>query len=125
LLLLIACLNVANLLLVRGLARGREMAVRAALGAERRDLMRQLLGENAVIALGAGVLGSLIAVAAVQLFVTFAPSSIPRLNEIHVRPSMLGSALGISVISLLLFGLVPALDASRANLQDVLRRTPG
>lgn len=121
LLLLISCLNVANLLLVRGLVRVREMAVRSALGAGRGDLMRQLLTENALLALAGGVLGALLASATVRSFVAFAPATIPRLNEIRVSTTTVGGALAISVITLLFFALVPALTTSRTDLHDALR----
>jgi predicted permease len=121
LLLLIACLNVANLLLVRGLTRTREMAVRSALGAERGDLIRQLLTENALLALVGGVLGVLVAAAAVETFLSFAPETFPRLGEVHVSGRTLGGAFAISVIALLAFALAPALMASRATVHDALR----
>ena len=121
LLLLIACLNVANLLLVRGLTRVREMAVRSALGAERGDLTRQLLTENALLALAGGVLGALVASVAVETFLSFAPETLPRLDEVEVSARTLAGAFAISALALLLFALAPALMASRANIHDALR----
>jgi len=121
LLLLIACLNVANLLLVRGLARVRDMAVRSALGASRGDMIRQLLTENAALAVAGGLLGVVLASVAVRGFVAFAPETIPRLAEIHVSRATIGGAIAISAIALLFFALAPALVASRTDLQDSLR----
>ncbi len=121
LLLLIACVNVANLLLVRGLTRVREMAVRSALGAERKDLMRQLLTEHALLAVAGGVLGAAVGSVALRTFLAFAPETLPRLNEIRVSVATLGGAIGAATIALLLFAVAPALIASRTDLQVALR----
>ena len=121
LLLLITCINVANLLLVRGLARMREIAVRSALGAGRRRIMGQLLIENVLLAIGGGALGVAVAAAAVRSFVAFAPAGVPRLHEIHLNATALAGAVGISGIAMLLFSLAPAVMTSRVALQQVLR----
>ena len=121
LLLLITCINVANLLLVRGLARVREIAVRSALGAGRGQVVRQLLGENALLAALGGVLGVAVAAAAVRLFVAFAPPGVPRLDEIHVNAAALAGAVGITGLAMLLFALAPAVITSRVDLERVLR----
>ena len=121
LLLLITCVNVANLLLVRGLARMREIAVRSALGAGRGRVIVQLLGENAFLAIAGGALGVTVAAAAVRAFVAFAPAGLPRLDEIQVDATALAGALGIITLAMLLFGLAPAIMTSRVELQQVLR----
>jgi predicted permease len=109
LLLLITCINVANLLFVRGLARVREIAVRSALGASRRRIVRQLLAENALLAAAGGVLGVAVAAGAVGAFVHFAPSGVPRLDEIGVNATALIGAVAITGVALLVSGLAPAL----------------
>lgn len=121
LLLLITCLNVANLLVVRGLARTRELAVRAALGGSRGALVSQLLLENALLAVGGGVLGFGITIAVVRMFVVFAPPTLPRIGEIHVDAMTALGAFAITVAAMLVFALVPALAASRVDAQEALR----
>src|SRR5262249_38959947 len=109
LLLLVTCINVANLLLVRGLARVREIAVRSALGAGRGRIVAQLLTESALLAAQGGVLGASLAAVAVRAFVAFAPSGTPRLDEIHLNVGVIGGAIGITAFVTLLFALAPAL----------------
>jgi putative ABC transport system permease protein len=121
LLLLITCINVANLLLVRGLSRARELAVRAALGAQRSRIVLHLLGENAVLALGGGLLGVLVARVAVQAFSAFAPAGLPRVGSIGIDGTALVAALVITLGALLLFGLLPAIATSRVDLLATLR----
>ena len=121
LLLLITCIDVANLLLVRGLARVREIAVRSALGAARSQIVGQLLAENALLALAGGALGVVVAAVAVRSFLAFAPASVPLLDTVHLSASALAGALGITALAMLLFGLAPALVTSRTDLQEVLR----
>lgn len=121
LLLLITCINVANLLLVRGLARVREIAVRSALGAGRRHVIRQLLIENALLAVVGGALGVAVAAWAVRIFVAFAPAGVPRLDEIQLNAIALAGAIGITVLAMLIFAVAPAIITSRVDLARVLR----
>lgn len=121
LLLLTTCLNVANLLLVRGVGRAREIAIRSAIGADRARIAMQLLGENVVLALAGGVAGGIIGAAAVRIFVAVAPSDLPRLGEIGLDVGALGGAIGITALAMLLFGVAPAITTSRSDAADVLR----
>ncbi len=120
--LLIACANVANLLLARASARGREIVVRAAVGAGRARLVRQLLTESVVLAVVAGIAGALIARVGVAALVALAPPDLPRLDEVTVDASALAFALGISLAASLVFGLAPAWHVSRVDLADGLRQ---
>lgn len=119
--LLIACLNLANLLLARAARRRSELSVRAALGAGRGRIARQLLTESALLAIGGGGLGVLLSVFVSRLLVALAPEVTPRLAEVAVDGRVLAFAVAASVGSLLVFGLAPALRASRTDLQADLR----
>jgi predicted permease len=121
LLLLIACVNAANLLLARSSARVREIAVRSALGAARSRIVRQLLTESIVIALAGAILGGVLAVGGVQTLVALLPAGFPRASGIHLDAGVFAFTLLIAVLTGLLFGLAPALTASRADLQQNLR----
>jgi putative ABC transport system permease protein len=121
LVLLIACSNVASLLLARGNERQREISIRAALGAERSRIVRQLLVEALLLALVAGVIGVAIAQGTGRLLVAYAPDALPRLNELSIDARVLGFALLSSLVTGVLFGMIPAVSASRPNLTDTLK----
>ncbi len=121
LVLLIACANVASLLLARAISRERELAMRVALGAGRIRLIRQALTESAVLGVLGGTLGVLIAGLGVRPFVAFWPGSLPRAEEIQLDWRVLAFAVGISLFSGLLFGIAPALRAPTNNVEQILR----
>jgi putative ABC transport system permease protein len=119
--LLIACSNVANLLLARGAARQKEISIRVALGAGRFRIIRQLLAEALLLALIAGGLGLLVAMWTVEALKTMNPATLPRLNELSVDGRVLAFGLLISLATGLLFGPFPALQASRPDLNESLK----
>lgn len=119
--LLIACANVANLLLARAAVRQKEMALRLALGANRARLTRQLLVESVVLSLFGGAVGLFLAYAGLDVLTRFIPPDLAQANAITIDARVLGFTVIIAVLTGLIFGLAPASQASRFNLNDILK----
>jgi putative ABC transport system permease protein len=119
--LLIACANLANLLLARGAARQREISIRAALGAGRARVMRQLLTESLLLSTAGGVLGALLAAWLTELLARTAAESIPRADEIQMDAATIVFAIAIALVAGALFGIVPAWQAARADVNESLK----
>lgn len=120
--LVIGCVNVANLLLARSTARAREFALRAALGATRGRTIRQLLAESALLAVAGGALGLLLAIWGTRAGLAALPEALPRANDVRLDWHVLLFTLIVSVLASLLFGLAPALQTSRADLNEILKK---
>jgi putative ABC transport system permease protein len=120
-LLLIACANVANLLLVRASLRTRELAVRAALGGSRWRLIRQMLAEAVLLAGGGTILGIALAYAGIHELIAIGPTDLPHIDKVAIDPVVLAFSIGAGLAAAMLFGLAPALRASRPDVMDVLR----
>lgn len=121
LVLLIACANIANLLLTRSSARQKEIAIRTALGASRGRIVRQLLVEALLLSLASAVAGTLLSFWGVKALLALSGQNLPRLNEVGVDVTVLGFAIALALVTSLLFGLTPALQASKINLIQTLK----
>jgi predicted permease len=121
--LVIACANVAGLLLAQGVGRRRELAIRSAIGSNRWRIIRQLVVETILLALLAGLLGLVFASGALRLFIRFGPADFPRLNELTMDVRVFGFALLISLVTGLVFGALPSMQVSRSDLSGALRET--
>ena len=120
--LLIACANVANLLLAKASARTREITIRGALGASRSRVVRQLITESLMLALAGGVSGTVLAVWGMPVLIRLAPGDMPRLAEAGINGWVLAFSLGVSILAGLLFGLAPAVHVSRIDLNQALKQ---
>jgi predicted permease len=119
---LIACANIANLLLARAASRTREIALRAALGAGRGRVVRLLLTESCVLSAVAGLAGLMLASVLLQGLVAVSPANLPRIGDVRMDTTVVLFALGLSLVSTMLFGLVPALQGSRLDLSSALKQ---
>jgi predicted permease len=125
LVLLIACVNISNLQLARAAARHKEMGMRSALGAARGRLIRQLLTESVLLAGASGLLGLALAEVAVKILRAAAPANIPRIQNLDIDPGVLCFTAAISLVVGLLFGVLPSLDSSKADVNDALKQGAG
>jgi predicted lysophospholipase L1 biosynthesis ABC-type transport system permease subunit len=122
---LIACANVASLQLARAASRRKEIAIRVALGAGRRRLLRQFLTESVLLSVIGGAAGLLLAFEALQGLIAWLPADLPRISEIHVDARVLSFALALSVLSGVIFGLAPAWRGTESRLAEALEGARG
>jgi len=120
---LIACANVANLLLAKATARAREIAIRAAVGASRWDIVQLMLAESLVLAVAAAALGLLLAYWGLDALLAAAPKDLPRLDEVHIDATVMAFTVFTSIASTMLFGLAPAVTASKGDLNETLKQS--
>ena len=120
-LLLIACANIANLMLARTASREKEIAIRSALGASRLRVLRLLLGESLLLSLAGGFLGLLLALWGTDALIALAPENIPRLNEVGIDVRVFGFTLTVALITGVIFGLIPALQSAKPDLNGALK----
>jgi predicted permease len=123
--LLIACANVANLLLAKATSRTREVAIRAAVGASRARVIWLLVQESAVLSLAGAAVGVVLAIWGIQALVALAPANVPRVADVRIDTTVLGFTLLLSLLASVLFGLAPAIHASRIDLNDALKQSGG
>jgi putative ABC transport system permease protein len=123
--LLVACVNVANLLLARASARSKELAIRASLGASRARIVRQVIVECLPLALIGGLFGVLLATWGISLISSLLPDSLPRGNEIAVNARVLGFTFSLALLTIVMFGLLPAFQAARTDLRDAMSEGGG
>ncbi|HWF09811.1 MAG TPA: ABC transporter permease [Bryobacteraceae bacterium] len=123
LVLLIGCANVAGLLLARAASRRTEIAVRASIGAGRSRIVRQLIAESLPLSVLGGLLGVMLAWVGLKLFIAAAPPGFPRLSELSIHPVVLGFTAAVAILTALVFGIVPALQASKADLMGSLKES--
>ncbi len=123
--LLIACSNVANLLVVHAAARRRELVIRAAIGCSRTRLVRQMLTESVILALAGAGLGLFLAQLGIEGLLSLAPAKLPRISAIAIDPIVIAFTIAISLLTIVIFGVIPAFRASNPNIIDVLRISGG
>src|SRR5262249_25535441 len=123
--LLIACANVANLIVIRSAARRRELVIRAAIGGSRARLMRQLLTETAVLSRLGAALGLALAYGGIRLLLAMAPARLPRIDSIGIDPAVLAFTAVAAMVTAIVCGVLPAIRASRPDIVDALRTAGG